>query len=197
LRRTPRFTLVTEISTLPPLAERQDADQNAFRRAAIDRVSPAYGPRLLPWVGSVARSTHRSHLEAARRYVSTSLECSLASVSPPTRLAAHRTSRRAMRRTNYLPSHSSYPYPRIVGSRRVERLRACTALESTASRQCDSLQQECKSPDWAREPRWAFSSHAVFVNLPLTPLSRLPPLLERSRVHEAAKSAKVASNPPA
>jgi len=37
---------------------------------------------MLPWLESVARPAHRSHLEAAATYVSTSAECSLASVTP-------------------------------------------------------------------------------------------------------------------
>jgi len=87
---------------------------------------------LLPWLESVARPAHRFHLEAAASYVSTFAECSSASVTPPTCLAAHRTSQRAMRWTDFCHLTSSYQYPRIVGSPCVKRSRASAWRRSTA-----------------------------------------------------------------
>jgi len=67
------------------------------------------------------------------------VESSSASAAPPTRLAAPRASRRAMRRTDFCLLTSSYEHPRLVGSRCVMRLRAPQPGRSPVSRQSDSL----------------------------------------------------------
>jgi len=132
LRRAPRLTHATETTT-PPDPSRGDRskDQDAFRRVAIDQGYLDDEPRWLSWLESVARPAHRSHLEAAATCVSTCAESSQASVTSPTCLAAHRTSQRAMRWTDFCHLTSSYQYPRIVGSLCVERSRA-SAVEETA-----------------------------------------------------------------
>jgi hypothetical protein len=78
----------------------------------------------------------------SRRPVRQHVERRAASASAvlPTRLAAHRTSRRAMRRTDFCLLTSSYEYPRLVGSRHVVALaRSARSGTSPVSRQCDSL----------------------------------------------------------
>jgi hypothetical protein len=52
-----------------------------------------------------------------------------ASAAPSIRLAAPRSSRRAMRRTDFCLLTSSYEHPRLAGSRCVNRFRACAVGE--------------------------------------------------------------------
>jgi hypothetical protein len=120
----------------PDLAEREEQRSERLlscrnRPGCAGLRQLAYEPRLLPWLESVARLAHRSHLEAAATWVSTSAECSSASVTAPTCLAAHRTSQRAMRWTDFCRLTSSYQYPRIAGSLCVKRSRA-SAVEEIA-----------------------------------------------------------------
>jgi len=120
-------------------------DQDAFRRVAIDQVALVYETRVLPWLESVARPAHRSHLETAATYVSTS--CGVFpgqrhSVGLP---CGAPTSQRAMRWTDFCHLTSSYQYPRIVGSPCVKRLRAAEWRRSPVARQCDSLRRAAQT----------------------------------------------------
>jgi len=106
---------------------------------------PDLEPRTLPWVESVNDSRTVLTTKPPSRASAHSTECSLASVAPPTRLAAHRASQRAMRWTDFCHLTSSYQYPRIVGSLCIERLRASAIEEPPVPRQCDSLRRAART----------------------------------------------------
>jgi len=118
LDRFPRRTLRSCVSH----------DRDAFRRVPIDRVAPIAQVSSAFWLECAApprapfsprsRRCVRQHVVA---------EYPSASVASPIRLAAPRASRRAMRRTDFCLLTSSYEHPRLVGSRCVNRSRACAA----------------------------------------------------------------------
>lgn len=136
LRRTPRFDPRDRDHHPPALCGATGAtirtpsavsQSTRLRRFALTGLRTA----LAPMVRKRRTTRAPSYLRAATTCVSTSVECSSASATPPTCLAAHRTSQRAMRWTDFCHLTSSYQYPRIVGSPCVKRSRA-SAVEEIA-----------------------------------------------------------------
>jgi hypothetical protein len=105
-------------------------DRDAFRRVAIDQVSPA-AQAANAFVVECAAQPRAPFSPRSRRLVRQHVgaEYPSASAVSPIRLAVPRASRRAMRRTDFCLLTSSYEHPRLAGSRCVMRLRACAIGE--------------------------------------------------------------------
>jgi hypothetical protein len=112
---------------------------------------PPRPPTKLPWprtaiapLGGAPRLAHRFHREAPAACASTRcgmlLDQRLALGLP----CGSPTPERSMRWTDFCHLTSSYEYPRIVGSPRVERLRASAMEESPVSRQCEALRRTAR-----------------------------------------------------
>jgi len=93
---------VTETACPPPLAGLRANDQDAFRRATIDRVAPAADATCALWIDCARSLAHRSRLGGAATCVSTPCgELLDQRRVRPRCLAVPRSSRRAMRRTDF------------------------------------------------------------------------------------------------
>jgi len=163
-RRTPcgarlALTRATETVPTPHLAERREHSQDAFRRVAIDRVTPLADAVAAFWLECVSRlsrtvlTSEPPSCASAQR-----VESSSASAAPPICLAAPRAGRRAMRRTDFchLTFFVRAPAPRRLSTRQA-LARPAYRGDRLIHVQDDSLRWVARPP-FPEPSRWALSS---------------------------------------